>query len=305
MTAIFTAQTLIQVLMIVTGFYMVAAGSLTTGGLIASTMLAGRAMQPLGQVASLVARLHQTRIAFRLLDAIVKAPQEREDGAELIAPGEKVAIVGGIGSGKTSLLKLINGLVAPTTGRVMIDGMPVGHIEPALLRAGVGFAMQDAEVFQGTLRDNITMGDASLPDSLVLKAARTSLGMSWIARLPKGLDTPVRERGAGLSAGQKQSLTLARALAREPAILLLDEPSSAMDPASELQLIERLRAEIGARTLLVVTHRPAMLELVDRIVVLDGGLKVLDGPKAPVLASLRARAAQVASTVAATPRANA
>ena len=337
MTAIFTAQSLIQVLMIVAGFYMVAAGNLTTGGLIAATMLAGRAMQPLGQVAALVARLHQARIAFRLLDGIVKAPQEREDGAALIAPehiaggidfesvtlaydkdsplvlrelqlaikpGEKVAIVGGIGSGKTSLLKLIHGLVAPTAGRVMIDGLPVGHIEPTLLRGAIGLAMQDAEVFQGTLRDNITMGDSSLSDAHVLKAAKTSLAMTWISRLPKGLDTAVRERGAGLSAGQKQSLTLARALAREPAILLLDEPSSAMDPASESQLVERLRADIGQRTLLVVTHRPAILDLVDRIVVLEGGLKVLDGPKASVLASLRARAAQTAQT-GATPRSNA
>ncbi len=338
MTAIFTSQTLIQVLMIITGFYMVAAGKLTTGGLIAATMLAGRAMQPLGQVAALVARLHQARIAFRLLDAIVKAPQEREDGAALIAPeriaggidieavtlnydkdvppvlrelqivirpGEKVAIIGGIGSGKTSLLKLIDGLVAPTAGRVMIDGLPVGHIEPALLRATIGLAMQDAEVFQGTLRDNITMGDPSLSDTRVLEAAKTSLAMTWISRLPKGLDTAVRERGAGLSAGQKQSLTLARALAREPAILLLDEPSSAMDPPSEAQLVERLRADIGQRTLLLVTHRPAMLDLVDRIIVLEGGMKVLDGPKASVIASLRARAAQTASTTGATPRANA
>lgn len=338
MTAIFTAQTLIQVLMVITGFFMVAAGSLTTGGLIAATMLAGRAMQPLGQVAALVARLHQTRIAFRLLDAIVKSPQEREDGAELIAPeriaggiafeavtlsyekdsppvlrelqfviapGEKVAIVGGIGSGKTSLLKLIHGLVAPSAGRVMIDGLPVGHIEPALLRAAIGLAMQDAEVFQGTLRDNITMGDPSLSDTQVLKAARTALAMPWISRLPKGLDTPVRERGAGLSSGQKHSLTLARALAREPSVLLLDEPSSAMDPASEVQLVERLRTEIGARTLLLVTHRPAMLDLVDRIIVLEGGMKILDGPKASVLASLRARAAQAASAAPATPKANA
>lgn len=334
MNTIFAAQTLIQVLMIVAGFYMVASGSLTTGGLIAATMLAGRALQPVGQAAGLIARLHQARIAYRLLDAIVRAPQEREDGDErlaperiegaiafdavtlaydkdsppvlrdvtfTVAPGEKVAIVGSIGTGKTTLLKLIHGLIAPTSGRVLIDSIPVGHIEPSLLRAGIGLALQDAEVFQGTLRENITMGDPTVPDGLIVLAARSSLALDWIGRLPKGLDTPVRERGTGLSSGQKQSLTLARALVRQPPILLLDEPTSTLDQTTEAQVVERLRVLIAQRTVIVVTHRPAMLDLVDRIIVLDAGRKILDGPKASVLASIRARTTRAAAPPASVP----
>lgn len=327
--AIFAAQTLTQIVMIIAGFYMVAAGSLTTGGLIAATMLAGRALQPLGQIAMLIARLHQARIAFRMLDQLVMAPQERPEGTGLLAPaacsgrlafeavtfcydkdhapalkavtfalepGERVAIVGGIGTGKTTALKLAAALHAPQSGRVLLDGVPVSHIDPAILRRHVGLALKDAELFHGTLRDNIVIGRETAGDEAILAAARVAGVVEWVMRLPKGFDTLVRERGAGLSAGQRQGLVLARTLLRDPRVLLLDEPTSDMDPAAESAVVRRLAAYAAGRTLLVVTHRTALLDLVDRIIVLDHGAKILDGPKASVLASLKAMGERTAAS---------
>lgn len=326
--AIFAAQTITQIVMIIAGFYLVAAGGLTTGGLIAATMLAGRALQPLGQIALLITRLDQARIAFRMLDALVSAPQERPNGARLLAPascegglrfeavsfgydkdsppvlrdvsftvepGERVAIVGGIGSGKTTALKLLAALHIPLQGRILLDGVPVSQIEPAVLRAHAGLALKDAELFHGTIRDNITIGRERASDEAVLRAARLAGIIDWVTRLPKGFETIVRERGTSLSAGQRQAVTLARALLREPSVLLLDEPTSDMDPASEAQIVARLAEYARGRTLVTVTHRSAMLDIVDRIIVLDQGRKVLDGPKASVLASMKSMSEQTAT----------
>ncbi|HRD77482.1 MAG TPA: type I secretion system permease/ATPase, partial [Hyphomicrobiaceae bacterium] len=327
-------QTLAQVVMIIAGFYMVQSGSLTMGGLIAATMLAGRALQPLGQAAALITRLHQAKLAYRMLDEIMTAPQERTDDARLILPsavrgsiafeavtvayekdappalrdvsfsiaaGEAVAIVGGIGSGKTTALKLIDALLQPTSGRVLVDGLPAAQIEPAILRASVGLALQDGEVFQGTLRENIMLGRTGWSDSQILAALAAASAADWVMRLPKGLETRVGERGQGLSSGQKQSLTLARAIVGKPTVVLLDEPTSAMDPTSERETVKRLKAALAGRTVVLVTHRPALLDLVERIIVLDGGRKVLDGPKASVLASMRAMSERAASERAKAP----
>lgn len=336
LNALFCAQTLSQVAMIVVGFYMVKAGALTTGALIAATMLAGRAMQPLGQVAGLLARLHQTRIAYRTLSDIVEAPQERPDGARLIskaefdgritfehvtfgydkdsvpalldvsfdiAPGERVGIVGAIGSGKTTILKLIHALYRPQQGHVLADGLPVAQIEPACLRAGVGLALQSAELFHGTIRSNVALSDPGAADADVIAAVRSAGALEWIARCAKGLETPVRERGAGLSGGQAQSVTLARALFRRPRVLLLDEPTSNMDARSEADAVSGLREFARGRTLIVVSHRPALLGLVDRLVVLEGGRKVFDGPKAEVMKHLEAVTAERAKAKAKTAEA--
>jgi len=324
-------QTLTQVVMIVVGFYMAAAGNLTMGGLIAATMLAGRAMQPLSQVALLIGRLHQTRLSYRLLDEIVRAPQERPDGHSLIcnhrvsgavafegvkfryekdgqpvvddvsftiAPGERVGLVGGIGTGKTTVLKLVQSLLQPDGGRVLVDGIPVSQLDPAVLRSEIGLALQHADLFHGTIRSNITLGDPGVDDATLLEAARVSGALDWIVRLPRGLQTQIRERGAGLSGGQRQTLVLARAILRNPRILLLDEPTSDLDPRTEQNVVERLKHWMSGRTVLIVTHRPAMLALVDRLIVLDGGRKRLDGPKAAVLASLAASANLTASMAA-------
>ena len=317
-----SSQSIIQVVMIIIGFYMVAAGQLTTGALVASTMLAGRVLGPIGQIAMLVAKLHQTRIAYDQLSQIISAPQERPDGAKFLSktafdgavafesvtfaydkdsspalqdlsfdirPGERVAIIGGIGSGKTTLLKLVQALNHPTGGRVLIDGVTAGQIDPAMLRANVGLMLQDTDLFHGTVRSNIALADPGAPDSMVLAAAHAAGALEWIGRLPQGFETPVRERGAGLSGGQRQSVALARALMRQPRVVLLDEPTSGMDGRSEMLVIQRMNAYLAGRTLIVVTHRPAMLELANRIIVLEGGKKLLDGPKAEVLDALRQR----------------
>lgn len=315
------AQTLTQVAMIIAGFYMTAAGALTMGALIAATMLAGRAMAPLAQLALLIAKLHQTRLSYRLLSEIVASPQERPEGFSFvvkrdfsgsldfesvtfryekdappvldvvsfsIAPGERVGLVGSIGTGKSTVLRLVDGLKLPTDGRVLVDGIPTNQIDPAVLRSHVGLALQQAELFRGTIRSNIALADPGVDDESLLEAARVAGALDWIVRLPKGLETPVCERGAGLSGGQKQTIVLARALLRRPRIVLLDEPTSDLDPRTEQAVVERLRPWLEGRTALIVTHRPAMLALVDRLIVLDNGKKRLDGPKASVLASLAA-----------------
>lgn len=319
---IFAIQTLTQIAMVVAGFYLVAAGQLTMGGLIAATMLAGRALQPLGQVAMLITRLHQTRLAFRALSEIVDLEQERPEGARLlakadlsgaisvegvgftydkdappclsdvtfsIAPGEHVGIIGAIGSGKTTLLKLMHAVHVPHKGRVAVDGVPVHQIDPALLRANIGLALQGADLFHGTIRTNIALADPGAPDEDVIASAKAAGALEWILRLPKGFETPVRERGAGLSGGQRQSVALARALFRSPRIVLLDEPTSDMDLMTEQHVVGSLKAALKDRTIVAVSHRPAVLALVDRLIVLEGGRKILDGKKDEVLRELEAR----------------
>lgn len=314
------AQTLVQVAMIIIGFYMVAQGSITTGALIASTMLVGRVLGPIAQIAMLVTRLHQTRIAFDQLNQVVNAPQERPAGAQFITkatfdgaiafdkvsfhydpqsppalseiafaitPGERVAIIGGIGSGKTTLIKLIQGLHSPSRGRVLVDGVAVSQIDPANLRSDVALVLQDCDLFHGTIRSNITIADPGARDAEVMAAASASGALDWIAKLPSGFDTAVRERGAGLSGGQRQSVALARALLKNPRVLLLDEPTSAMDGRSEQQLIKRLQRYLQGKTMVLVTHRPAMLDLATRLIVLEGGRIVLDGPKDKILETLK------------------
>ena len=317
-----SSQSVIQVIMIIAGFYLVAAGQMTTGALVASTMLAGRVLGPIGQIAMLVAKLHQTRIAYDQLTQLISAPQERPDGARFLSkskfdgaiafenvtfaydkdappalkdlsfdikPGERVAVIGGIGSGKTTLLKLVQALHQPSGGRVLIDNLTVGQIDPAMLRANTGLMLQDTDLFHGTIRSNIAIADPGAPDDVVLAAAHAAGAIEWIGRLPQGFETAVRERGAGLSGGQRQSVALARALVRKPRIVLLDEPTSGMDGRSEMLVIQRMAAYLEGRTLIVVTHRPAMLELANRVIVLEGGKKLLDGPKAEVLDALRQR----------------
>jgi len=324
------SQTLIQIAMVLAGFYMVGAGQMTAGALIAATMLAGRALVPLGSIAMIISKLHQTRIAYRALSEIVNAPQDRPSGTRFITkakldgridlenvsfnyekdgppalrdlslsirPGERVGVIGTIGSGKTTILKLMQGLHSATSGQALIDGVSAQHLDPAFLRSHVGLLLQGGELFHGTIRSNITLADPGASDEAVVRAAHAAGALEWIGRLPNGFDTPVRERGAGLSAGQRQSVALARMLLRAPKVVLLDEPTSDLDGRTEQLVIQRLRGFSKGRTLVVVTHRPALFELVDRLVVIDGGRKVADGPKARVLEDLKAKTRQV-NTVA-------
>ena len=316
-------QQLVSLVMLVWGVYLIHAGQLTGGALIGSIMFASRAVAPLGSVVSLATRYQAVRAAMVSLDRLMELPVEREPGRSYVAhselsgrvglhavgfaypaqghdpapqvlndvnlkfePGEKVAILGRIGSGKSTVLRLLAALYQPTQGRVEADGIDVRQIDPADFRAQVGFVSQEPRLFHGTLRENVTMGRVGISPERLLEVARLTGLDRVVAGHPAGWDLPVGEMGALLSGGQRQLVALARCLVTEPPLLLMDEPTSSMDAQSEVMFLRQLKEAVGTRTLVAVTHRPAVLELVDRIVVVDAGRVVLDGPKAQVLATL-------------------
>jgi len=204
-----------------------------------------------------------------------------------VRPGEKVAVVGPIGSGKSTVFKLILKLFRPTEGAIFIDGTDSRQIDPAELRRAVGVVPQEVMLFYGTLRDNLVMGNPYITDQALLQAVQIS-GVDVIVRNhPKGFDMQVGERGANLSSGQRQAVAIARAVLKNPSLLLLDEPTSAMDSASEERVRHNLKIFAKDRTLLLVTHRTALLDLAERIIVLDGGRIAADGPKDKILAALK------------------
>jgi ATP-binding cassette subfamily C protein LapB len=209
------------------------------------------------------------------------------DGVTLrFAAGERVAVLGRIGSGKSTILRLMAGLYLPAQGRVEADGIDLRQIDPADYRARVGFVSQDPRLFHGTLRDNVLLDRAAAdPARLAEVAALTGLDR-LIAAHPLGWDLPVGEAGTLLSGGQRQLVALARCLVTQPRILLMDEPTSSMDAQSEMAFLRQLQGAAGGCTLVMVTHRPAVLELVSRVVVIDAGRVVMDGPRDRVLAAL-------------------
>lgn len=314
-----TAANLTNVLVIIAGVYLINAGHLTVGGLIACTILTGRAMAPLGQVAALAVRFHQTLNALRALDRLMAMPVDRDPERSYIqrprplgeiefkdvtftypgqkqaalqgvsfkiAPGERVGVIGRIGSGKSTLERLVLGLYEPQAGQVLVDGVDIRQIDPADLRRSIGCVLQDNYLFFGSVRENITFGTLNAEDHAVLRAARLAGVDEFTQRHPLGLDLQVGEGGKALSGGQRQSVAIARALLYDPPILLLDEPSSAMDNSTETRFKTRLQEILPGKTLLLVTHRGSMLSLVDRLLVIDGGKLVANGAKADVLAAL-------------------
>jgi ATP-binding cassette subfamily C protein LapB len=204
-----------------------------------------------------------------------------------IQPGEKVAILGRNGSGKTTLEKLMAGLYQASSGSVLIDDIDIRQLDPAELRRNIGYVSQDVNLFFGSLRDNITLGVPQASDQQLLEAVRLAGLGEFINSHPAGLSMPVGERGELLSGGQRQSVTLARALLRDPGILLFDEPTGAMDHSSEEDFKRAMKDYARKRTLVVITHRTSLLELVDRIIVIDAGKIVADGPKEQVVEALR------------------
>jgi ATP-binding cassette subfamily C protein LapB len=311
----------VTVVTVVGGVYLIHAGQLSLGGLIAVVILAGRAIAPLAQVASLSVRIQQARSAFDGLQGLIDRPIEREpDRTYLTLPaargelafagvdfghdpagpalfrgltltlraGEKVALLGRTGSGKSTLLRLGAGLYAPTAGMVRIDGIESRQVDPAELRAAVGLLPQAPRLFLGTLRENLDLARGGrAADEARLVAVLRALGLdAMIARHPRGLDMFLGEDGAGLSGGQRQLVALGRLMLRDPRVALLDEPTNGLDQTTERSVIHALADWARDRTLLVATHRPAALELVDRIVVLEAGQGVVDGPKAAVLEQL-------------------
>lgn len=312
-----TLTGLTTVLLIVFGALMIADGELTMGQLIAVSMLAARAMAPAGQIAGLIIRYEQTKLALSALDKVMAAPVDEQvdslhvsglrgqiefrdvhfaypdappllKGLNLkIAPGEKVGFIGRIGSGKSTLLRMLVNLYGPNQGTVLIDGLSVGQIEPLSLRRRIGYVPQDVLLFHGDIRENILLGTTDVSDEQLLGAIRFACLDESLAQMPNGLGTQVGERGERISGGQRQAVSIARAVAHRPNVLLLDEPTSMMDPATEQMLIQNLRS-LQDVTLLLVTHRTAMLPLVDRLVVMDQGRILLDGPRDTVLKQLQA-----------------
>ncbi|MET0350257.1 MAG: ATP-binding cassette domain-containing protein, partial [Rhizobacter sp.] len=288
-----------------------------------AVMLAGRAIGPLGSVVSLATRYQGARAAMVALDHLMSLPTEREAGRTYVAnhdingrlglqevgfsypqvgeepapkvlkgvtlkfePGERAAILGRIGSGKSTILRMLGGLYQPTEGMVEANGIDLRQIDPADFRRRVGFVSQEPRLFNGTLRENVTMGRPNIDAARLAEVAKVTGLDRVVSTHPQGWELPVGEMGSLLSGGQRQLVALARCLVTQPQILLMDEPTSSMDAQSEILFLRQLKEAAGNRTLVVVTHRPAVLELVNRIVVVDSGKVVMDGGKNAVLAAL-------------------
>lgn len=297
---------------VVYGAVLAARGEVSMGAIIASVMLSGRALAPLAQIAGVLTRIHQAVSSFKALDAVMHAPLDRDQQKRYLSrpqlqgrielrdvsfaypgqsgkaldnlsfkvePGERVAILGRIGSGKSTALRLILGLHDPDEGAILLDDTDLRQVDPLDVRAGIGAVLQDNWLLSGTVRENIAIDPHDVPDTDVLKAARCAGVHDFIGTHPQGYDLQLTERGEGLSGGQRQSICIARALARNPAVLVFDEPTSMMDTATEADLITRLREATAGRTVIVVTHRSSVLDLVDRVIVMDKGKVVADGPK--------------------------
>ncbi|OWQ93085.1 protease/lipase ABC transporter permease/ATP-binding protein [Roseateles aquatilis] len=315
-------QQIINLVMLVWGVYLIQESVITAGALIGAVMFAGRATVPLNSLVSLATRYQGARAAMLSLNSVMSAPVERDSTRNYvplnqitgriglvdvgfsypaqgdaqspkvlrnvtlrIQPGERVAILGRIGSGKSTVLRMLAGLYQPTEGMVDVDGIDLRQVDPAEFRGKVGFVSQEPRLFHGTLRDNVLMGRHVDAQRLVEVAKLTGLDRV-VAGHPMGWDLPVGEMGSLLSGGQRQLVALARSLVTKPQILLMDEPTSSMDAQSEIAFLRQLRDAAGTCTLIMVTHRPAVLELVSRIVVVDTGRLVMDGPRDQVLAAL-------------------
>ena len=310
-----SAGTISYAAVVVVGVGLIASQELTMGGLIACSILAGRAVAPLASISQLMSRMTSTRTAYRQLNEMMNLPPEGPGGEGLkmrglqgriefrnvafryprapektlddvsftIEPGEHVALLGPVGSGKSTILRLVLGLYPPEEGVVMIDGTDIRQYDPTQLRTHIGAALQESVLLTGTVRENIGLGRGHVDDEELLRASQLSGTHGFIGQIANGYDLRLADRGEGLSGGQRQSIALARALAGRPPILLLDEPSSAMDTQNEGALIQRLQEETKGRTVIVITHRPPLLQLVSRIILVDRGKIIGDGPRDAVI----------------------
>jgi len=331
-------QQLETVTMLIWGVYLIHDGTISAGALIGATMFANRALAPLGTFIGLSTAYGQAKAAMEALNGLMATPTERDPGRNYvqksrlsgsiglddvsfsypappeqkaplavqninlqISPGERVAIIGKIGSGKSTMLRLISGLYQPTEGQVQVDGIDIRQIDPAEFRAQVGFVTQELRLIHGTLHENVMLGRPGVDWDTFLAVSKLT-GIDRIAAAhPMGYDLPISEMGNGLSGGQRQLVALARALVTRPRILLMDEPTSAMDMQTEAQFVQRLQTIIENRTVIVVTHRPSLLALVDRVIVVDQHRIVADGPKEEVLERLRGGTPGAAASVAGGP----
>ncbi len=314
-------QQLSQIGIVVYGVFLITSGDLTMGQLIACVILSGRTLAPLGQLTQLLGRMNQAIAAYRNLAKLLEGTTDEEERAERlrrdrldgdvsfrnvnftyegqenptlnnvsfdVAAGERVAILGRIGTGKTTLLRLMAGLYKPDNGIVLLDNADVRQIQPEDLRRNMAVVFQNPELFSGSIRENLLMGNPDATDAELLDSVRAAGAEQFIGMLPGGFDFPLTERGRELSAGMRQSLAVARALIGKPAILLLDEPTAALDAASEIALVNTLDAATKGMTTIFVTHRGSMLQMADRVIVIDGGRVVADGPRDEVIQRMQA-----------------
>ncbi|MDM1245056.1 type I secretion system permease/ATPase [Acinetobacter indicus] len=310
-------QGLTFAIVVLVGCFAVMDGEMTTGALVACSILSSRMLAPISQIAGVLGRLQQAKVAKQGLDELMKKPVDQPEHSHLIhrpvlnghyelsgvsfkygeddpkptlmvpkleiKAGEKIAILGRNGAGKSTLLQLFSGMQTPNQGKIKLDGVELGLIDPADVRRDMGLLNQNAHLFFGTVRENMTLGAPLANDDDILQALRITGALAFVQEKKEGLDHLILEGGVGFSGGQKQALLLARLLLRQPNILLLDEPTAAIDDVSEKQLIDHLKMWLGHRTLVVATHRRAVLELVDRIIVVNDGKIVMDGPRDQIL----------------------
>ena len=310
----------VTVAIVIVGVYLISQRELTMGALVASSMLASRALQPAGQIVGLLMQYQGARTAMESLDKIMEKPVERPPGANFvqraqlrgdiefrnvkfaypgrqdaaldglsfkIQAGERVALIGRVGSGKSTIERLIMGLYQPTDGAVLLDGIDLRQLDPADVRRNLGYVSQDVTLFYGSLRDNITFGLPYADDSAIVAAAELAGMSSFIDRHPRGFDMTVGERGESLSGGQRQGIGLARAVLHNAPILLLDEPTSAMDFSTEAQITHNIGNFAQNKTVVLVTHRTSLLAMVTRVIVIDGGKIVADGPRDRIMEALQ------------------
>ncbi|MEZ9597114.1 type I secretion system permease/ATPase [Shewanella sp. 10N.261.52.F9] len=316
--ATFVVQTSV-IFVVILGVYRVSENEISMGGIIAAVILSSRAISPMAQLAGLMTRGNQTASALRQLDELMTQEDEFENKGHLVSrqrllgqisahhvgfsysgserpilhplsmnidPGERIAIIGRNGSGKSTLAKLLVGLFQPTKGSLTYDGLDSAQIHPSDLRRNFGYLPQDITLFHGTIRDNILFGTRQVTEHQLIRAVQLS-GVNLFTNLEtEGLDQQVGEGGRELSRGQRQTIALARATLNDPPVLLMDEPTASLDARAEKQFINAMHNVSKDRTLLLITHKMHLLNLVDRIIVLDRGHIVADGPKAEVLKKL-------------------
>ena len=323
-TGILTQANMVGI--VILGVYQIIDLQLTMGALIAVVMLASRAIAPMAQAASLITNYQQTKAAFASLETLMNQEVERPEGKSFlrrqrfqgaiefrdvefsypdtdkatlsgfsvsIAPGEHVGIIGRVGSGKTTMAKLLLGLYSPTQGDLSIDGIDINQIDPTDLRMNTAYLSQDIELIRGSIRENIVLKDPQVDDEAVIKAAHVAGVDLFVNKMSKGFDTPVGERGSGLSGGQRQCVALTRTVLLDEPIIVLDEPTNSMDNTTESIIRKNLYDYTRDKTLLLVTHKAPMLELVERLMVVENGRVIMDGPKGKVLKALQGRKSTV------------
>lgn len=320
-----TIQTGVFATVVFFGAPMVMAGDLTTGSLVAASILASRMMAPMTQLTQVLSKWQQAKVATNSLNQIMERPVDTPEGAKRVqrssisgnyefkqaafkyseedrvpslqvkqltfSAGERIAILGRNGAGKSTLLQACSGLLEPQTGEVLLDGVRLDHIDPADVRRDVGLLSQNSRLFHGTIRENLLLGAPNATDQELLNAINMSGAHEIIRKLPDGLDHIILEGGLGLSGGQRQSLLLSRMIIRQPKVVMLDEPTASLDETTEKWFIKQLKAWLPGKTLIVATHRLSILDLVDRIVVVDQGRVVMDDTKEKVIAQLSGKSA--------------